>query len=77
MPDEPPWTGDFMKKKSVANKKRRPTTVGSGTLVIPHPHKDACPGCGKKGKPLNGDWECKNWQCDVMVFQSRIRDLER
>jgi hypothetical protein len=31
--DEPPWTGDFMKKKSVANKKKRPTTVGSGRLV--------------------------------------------
>ena len=33
MPDEPPWTRGFMKKKSEANKKRRPTTVGSGRLV--------------------------------------------
>jgi len=29
--DEPPWTRDIMKKKSVANKKRRPSTLASAT----------------------------------------------
>ena len=34
MPDEPPWTRDFMKKKSVAkNRKRQPRLAPAGLLA--------------------------------------------
>jgi hypothetical protein len=74
-----------MKKKPVANKKRRPTTVGSGRLVRPL----ACPFCGVKPtlsvttyarvlkmKPL---WylRCENKACpvDVKVFNHDKKQL--
>jgi hypothetical protein len=55
VPDEPPWTGYFMKKKSVANKKRRPTTVGSGRLVRRKALIHGIADC------LQCDWKCGDY----------------